>query len=311
MSSIATAALPEVCTVHYVAPEVLKKSQRLRMVYPNSFLKSNSGLKDLFFRQIRPLHPWAAFRSLRNGAIHRESGCVVGWCWGPRNIKDPCILWQDCTCEIFEGKAELKLYWHLDEISSWSHFFASCPEHLDSTWGTQVVLFVMLAGVPPFHDDDDLELMKKVKKGPRPERVETMAHPLVFSIDCQGRAETKAWKFPVKLGKSLFFFSSFLKFQKWIHTAIKVWWQRQMTTGYTLLLPFAAVIGRYSKEVVLHTRKGLEQSIRTGQRAWTPEKNGKQGGVEVSNFGWFESFESLLPVCIYIPVLWICHWYNQ
>ena len=28
-----------------------------------------------------------------------------------------------------------------------------------------MVLFVMLAGVPPFHDDDDLELMKKVKKG--------------------------------------------------------------------------------------------------------------------------------------------------
>ena len=23
----------------------------------------------------------------------------------------------------------------------------------------------MLAGVPPFHDDDDLELMKKVKRG--------------------------------------------------------------------------------------------------------------------------------------------------
>ena len=33
------------------------------------------------------------------------------------------------------------------------------------TWHLQVVLFVMLAGVPPFHDDDDLELMKKVKKG--------------------------------------------------------------------------------------------------------------------------------------------------
>jgi hypothetical protein len=29
----------------------------------------------------------------------------------------------------------------------------------------QVVLFVMWAGVPPFHDDDDLELMKRVKKG--------------------------------------------------------------------------------------------------------------------------------------------------
>lgn len=32
-------------------------------------------------------------------------------------------------------------------------------------WSAGVVLFVMLAGVPPFHDDDDLELMKKVKKG--------------------------------------------------------------------------------------------------------------------------------------------------
>lgn len=32
-------------------------------------------------------------------------------------------------------------------------------------WSAGVVLFVMLAGVPPFHDDDDLELMKRVKKG--------------------------------------------------------------------------------------------------------------------------------------------------
>lgn len=32
-------------------------------------------------------------------------------------------------------------------------------------WSAGVVLFVMLAGVPPFHDDDDLELMKKVKRG--------------------------------------------------------------------------------------------------------------------------------------------------
>ena len=34
-----------------------------------------------------------------------------------------------------------------------------CPE---------VVLFVMLAGTPPFHSDDDIELMKKVKKAPQP-----------------------------------------------------------------------------------------------------------------------------------------------
>ncbi|CAJ1432886.1 unnamed protein product [Effrenium voratum] len=31
-------------------------------------------------------------------------------------------------------------------------------------WSAGVVLFVMLAGTPPFHDDDDVELMKKVKK---------------------------------------------------------------------------------------------------------------------------------------------------
>lgn len=58
-----------------------------------------------------------------------------------------------------------------------------------------------------------------------------------------------------------------------------------MTTGYTLLLPFTPSHWKiYSKEVVLHTRKGLEQSIRTGQRAWTPEKTGKQGGVERQQF---------------------------
>lgn len=156
----------------------------------------------------------------------------------------------------------------------------------------------MLAGVPPFHDDDDLELMKKVKKGPRPQRVETMAHPLVFSIDCQGRAETKAWNF-----------FSFLKFQKWIHTAIKVWWQRQMTTGYTLLLPFAASHWKiYSKEVVLHTRKGLEQSIRTGQRAWTPETMEARWSGKAAIL---DDLNNLNNYYQYIPVLWICHWYNQ
>jgi len=31
-------------------------------------------------------------------------------------------------------------------------------------WSAGVVLFVMLAGTPPFHSDDDVELMKKVKK---------------------------------------------------------------------------------------------------------------------------------------------------
>lgn len=66
-----------------------------------------------FFKQIRPLHPWAAFRSLRNGAIHRESGCVVGWCWGPRNIKDPCILWL--TCAILKSLRG-KLSWNYIDI---------------------------------------------------------------------------------------------------------------------------------------------------------------------------------------------------
>ena len=43
----------------------------------------------------------------------------------------------------------------------------------------------MLAGVPPFHDDDDLELMKKVKKGLGPESVETTIPSRFFFCDCR------------------------------------------------------------------------------------------------------------------------------
>ena len=35
---------------------------------------------------------------------------------------------------------------------------------------SEVVLFVMLAGTPPFHSDDDVELMKKVKKAFAPQK---------------------------------------------------------------------------------------------------------------------------------------------
>ncbi len=51
-------------------------------------------------------------------------------------------------------------------------------------------------------------------------------------------------------------------------TSIFFRWVVQPPTS--LLLPFATVIRRYSKEVVFHTRKGMEQSIRTGQRAGVP-----------------------------------------
>ena len=178
--------------------------------------------------------------------------------------------------------------YHLDH--SWSHFFASCPENLNSTWGTQVVLFVMLAGVPPFHDDDDLELMKKVKKGPRPERVETMAHPLVFSIDCQGRAETKPWKFPVKLGKSLLFFfflPEIPEMDPYCNQSVMTTTKWQLAILYYSHSP--PVIGRYILRKWSFTpEKAWSKVSALGKEPGHPKKLGSKVEWKGSNFGWFE-----------------------
>ena len=79
----------------------------------------------------------------------------------------------------------------------------------------------MLAGVPPFHDDDDLELMKKVKKGLVPESVETtIPSRFFFVIAVPGTAETIPCIYLRLIRPTTWVFLP--EIPTWIHTEIKV-----------------------------------------------------------------------------------------
>ena len=102
--------------MHYVAPEVLKKS-------------TDSQQRNEVCRCVRMCSCTSC-----KAWIHIQKK----WMCGPPGLGSPVRIYlPDCTVVIVS---------------------------VGNMTEAQVVLFVMLAGTPPFHSDDDVELMKKVKK---------------------------------------------------------------------------------------------------------------------------------------------------